>query len=303
MSRTLRPQLPGTAFHITARTQGRESWFTDDIKPAIERIIVEGVTSSKVIFLAHAIMPNHFHLVLRQGARPLGWIMQPIMRRLSLVVQRRRGVKGHVFERRFRSHACENADYIRRAIVYTNLNPKRANLCIDPADYRWTSHTDLLQEDAAGVRGIQVTHTLKLFGDRETNDLRELRQAYLDYVKWRLEKDAHDAAMLPYLVPEPPTRSGDIFFATSFCALPPLLRPNPGDLRDRAVELLLKIDKNCDMDALRFGRLSREKQRIRRELIAALLQQGHRGYRVADFLRVSDSTISLVATQMRYGHL
>jgi REP element-mobilizing transposase RayT len=293
--------MPGIAFHITARTQGREKWFTDDIKPEIERIITTGVTSSKVLFLAHCVMDNHFHIVLRQGAQPLGWIMQPIMRRISLLVQRVVGVGGHVFERRFRSHPCENADYLRRAIVYTNLNATRARLCEHPSEYAWTSHTDLLVDEDCSVRGIQIKHTLNLFAHAETADRADLRGAYLRYVDWRMTKDDHDAAAIPYLAPEPPTDAGDAFFATSFCALPALTRHPQCDLRDKAAELLLKIDGTCSLDTLRYGRLNRQKIEVRRELIAALLQLDYRQCRVADFLRVSTSMVSLVAMRMRYG--
>jgi putative transposase len=295
--------MPGIAFHITARTQGRAKWFTDDIKPEIERIITTGVTSSKALFLAHCVMDNHFHIVLRQGAQPLGWIMQPIMRRISLLVQRVVGIEGHVFERRFRSHPCENADYLRRAIVYTNLNAKRAQLCADPSQYAWASHTDLFLDEDCSVRGIQVMHTLNLFAHSEANDRSDLRGAYLRYVDWRMSKDECDAAEVPYDVPEPQTDAGDAFFATSFCALPPLTRHPQCDLRDKAAQLLSRIDSTCSMDTLRYGRLNRRNMDVRRQLIAGLLQLDYPKYRIADFLRVSASTISLVATKMRYGSL
>jgi putative transposase len=292
--------MPGIAFHITARTQGRERWFTDEIKPEIERIITTGVTSSKALFLAHCVMDNHFHIVLRQGAQTLGWIMQPIMRRISLLVQRVAGVEGHVFERRFRSHPCENADYLRRAIVYTNLNATRAQLCGDPTEYAWTSHTDLFIDEDCSVRGIQVMHTLNLFAQGQTNARADLRGSYLRYVDWRLKKDEHDAAAIPYDVPEPRTDAGDVFFATSFCALPPLVRRPQGDLRDKATEILARIDSGCSMDTLRYGRLNRHKMEVRRQLISALLQLDYAQCSIADFLRVSASTVSLLATRMRY---
>lgn len=153
--------MPGIAFHITARTQGKEPWFRDALRSRIEHILVEGVATSDAIRLSHTVMPNHFHLVIRQSARPLGWIMQPIMRRIAVAVQRTYGVEGHVFERSYRSLACESADHLRRAVAYTHLNPQRAGLCRSPEEYAWSSHVRFLVDDD-GHRGKSIGDFLRL---------------------------------------------------------------------------------------------------------------------------------------------
>jgi REP element-mobilizing transposase RayT len=217
MSRTLRPQMPGIAFHITARAQNREPWFVDNVRSQVERIIIRGVTSSDAMLMAYTVMPNHFHIVLRQGARTLGWVMQPIMRRIALLVQRQFSVKGHVFERRFRSFACADADRLRRAVIYTNLNPWRAELCRDPAEWAWSSHVRLISCATSDIPEGDVLQTLKLFANEATTDWTALAAAYLACLKWRMEKDLHLATDTPYDVPEPPTAFGDRHFAESFC--------------------------------------------------------------------------------------
>jgi REP element-mobilizing transposase RayT len=293
--------MPGVAFHITARAQNREPWFVDGIRDEVERIIIRGVTTSDAMLLSHIVMPNHFHIVARQGQRTLGWVMQPIMRRIALLVQRRFGVEGHVFERRFRSFACENADRLRRAVIYTSLNAWRCGLCTDPAAWAYGSHTRLIACATSDIPERHVLETLKLFAHESTNDWAELVAAYLACLRWRMEKDAHTAAGIPYDVPEPPTDSGDRHFVTSFCALPALsLRPRT-DLRDKAIELLEEMGLDDAVNMLRRRRLNRHLTSVRRQLIAGLLQHGYRVKQIADFLRLSDSAVSLVASQMRYA--
>src|SRR5690606_28499612 len=89
---------------------------------------------------AYVIMPNHLHLVLRQGEEPLWRFMQPYLRRIAIQVQRTHEREGRVFERRYRDRYCADADHLRTAILYTHLNPIRAGLCSDPREYPWSSH-------------------------------------------------------------------------------------------------------------------------------------------------------------------
>src|SRR5687767_3318846 len=99
MSRATRQYINGGVFHITARTQGKRPWFTQRLRGVVVEIIVKGVALSDAKLLAYAVMPNHFHMVVVQGGMTLGTVMQPIMRRIALLIQRSRKCSGHVFER------------------------------------------------------------------------------------------------------------------------------------------------------------------------------------------------------------
>ena len=140
MSRARRQQQPGCVFHVTARTQGRARWFTAAIRSRIAEMIASGVSSAGASLLAFAVMPNHLHIVLAQGRATLGWTMQPILRRVALLVQRTHRLSGHIFERSYASKPCLDADYARTVILYTHFNPVKAGLCSSPEEYAWTSH-------------------------------------------------------------------------------------------------------------------------------------------------------------------
>ncbi len=300
MSRVNRPQMPGVAFHITARTQGREFWFDEVLRPHVERHVVEGVTSSDARLLAYVVMPNHFHIVLRQGTRPLGWIMQPVMRRIALAVQRRFGVEGHVFERRFRSLECRDADHLRRAIIYTHLNPARAGL--DPESYRWSSAV-LYEREVSNqeICDVAVTFALRLFADAPSDSELQLRACYVRYLAWRRNKDSHDLAGTVCPAKEPRMIAGNAHFMASFCAIPANIGRPVADLRDKANELMIRISDGISIDALRRPTLPRALCAVRRQLIAALLELRYPGRDIANFLRVSDSSVSRISTWMRYA--
>ena len=295
MSRVGRQQQPGCVVHITSRTQGHQPWFTEKLRPVIARIIVDGVTSASAALLAYAVMPNHIHVLLAQGPHSLGWTMQAILRRIALLVQRNHGVTGHVFERRFRSKACLDADYVRAAILYTHFNPVRAGLCASLAEYRWTSHPAYCAEDE--VEGIDLHDVLSLFADADQRTRSELRMDYLGFTEWwrthHLLGESHAV--------RPATAGGDRFFATRYAPAPRAPeRLVAVDLRDRAIRLLALIAADCEMDFIRGAHVSRRASRVRRELIAALLSAGYRGCAIATYLRVSPSAVSRVSADLRW---
>ena len=135
MGRRKRPYHPGTIFHLTSRTHRHEEWFDPGLRTTIVELIHRMVARTDAQLLAYAVMPNHLHIVLRQGRMELAQVMQPLMRRVALQVQRQHGFEGSVVERRFRDTACTTPDHVRMAIVYTHLNPWRAGLCGDDLSY------------------------------------------------------------------------------------------------------------------------------------------------------------------------
>jgi putative transposase len=298
MSRAHRSHLPGAAFHITARTQGHAHLFVDEIRDTVQAILIEGIRNSDAQRLALSIMPNHFHLVIRQGSKPLGWLLQPVMRRIAMLVQRTHRLQGHVFERRFRSHLCDSPDYLRNAIVYTHINPLRANLCTNLAQYRWTSHAELIAREARTCE--EHPNPLYLFCDRAPATQADLVASYMKYVEWRITADQFAAEEKPYTVAPPPSAYGDAHFVKMYGALPTASPALLSDLRDVAIQTLLVINRDIDVNELRTSRCSRPLTRIRRQLIASLLQRGYRGRAISRFFGISDAVVSKIAIQMRY---
>src|SRR5687768_11846369 len=135
MPRKRRIHLPHAGFHITARTQDGAKHFVPDMRSDIVQDIEEATSSFGHTLLAQVVMPNHFHIVLRQGETPIGWLMQRIMQRTVMRVRRQHGGEGHVFGRPYWLCVCASAAYLRRAIVYTHMNPCKAGFCEHPSDY------------------------------------------------------------------------------------------------------------------------------------------------------------------------
>jgi REP element-mobilizing transposase RayT len=96
---------------------------------------------------AWALIPNHFHLVVRTGPVPLAAIMRRLMTGYAVWYNRRHGRSGHLFQNRYKSIPCDEEDYLWERVRYVGLNPLRARLAsdLDGLDrYPYGSHSALM---------------------------------------------------------------------------------------------------------------------------------------------------------------
>lgn len=307
MARRRRSYLPGAVFHLTARTQGHEPWFSEPLRSRITEYIAAAIIRTDALLLAFAIMPNHLHLVIRQGDQPLTELMQPLLRRTALLVQRSRGIEGHVLERPYRDRACLDPKYVRNAIVYTHLNPVRGRITFEPEQYRWSSHAMYISPDAGPrcmVPVLAADLSLGLFAARDGESVAEQRRGYNEYLRWRTACDERSSGggarsetkpILP-----PPLAGGDVHWERNFL-VPGSADPVAGvggggsplaDLETIARSVLDDKAPDLPLHKLRSGSKVRKVVEVRRGAIVRMKAAGHRPGAIARYLRVSGSSVS-----------
>jgi putative transposase len=90
---------------------------------------VEDLSEKKAwVVYAWALMPNHFHLLVRTGTVPLSKNMRSLMSGYAGYFNRTHKRVGHVFQNRFKSVLCEEDPYFLELVRYIHLNPLRAGL-------------------------------------------------------------------------------------------------------------------------------------------------------------------------------
>jgi putative transposase len=78
----------------------------------------------QVDILAHALMPNHFHLVLREKADGgIERFMRKTMTAYAMYFNAKHKHSGVLFQGRFKSSHIGNEDYFRWIFAYVHLNP------------------------------------------------------------------------------------------------------------------------------------------------------------------------------------
>ena len=75
----------------------------DDFIDRLNRILAETTTPC----YAWALMPNHFHLLLRTGAVPISNIMRWLLAGYAQAFNRRHRWHGHLFRNRYKSILCQ----------------------------------------------------------------------------------------------------------------------------------------------------------------------------------------------------
>ncbi|MEW6220110.1 MAG: transposase [Thermodesulfobacteriota bacterium] len=148
MPRQSRLDAPGILHHVIARGIERRPLFLDpaDYQDFLHRL--EGATErGRWTVLAWALIPNHFHLLVRTGPVPLAAMMRSLMTGYAQACNRRHGRHGHVFQNRYKSILCDEERYLLELVRYLGLNPLRAGVVADLEQldrHPYSSHSALM---------------------------------------------------------------------------------------------------------------------------------------------------------------
>lgn len=270
------------------------------LRTQIAGLIVHMVGRTDADLAAYAVMPNHLHLILRQGQGELSSVMQPLLRRVAYRVQKHHGFRGTVVERRYRDRPCLSAHHAREAILYTHLNPWRADLCSTDLAYPWTSHGAYGPGADPAAFGIDPRFQHRLLELFALDDDKPRDQLCLDYrwwTEWRMSQDLARAAVgdardSSLRSPRPTTSAAERAWRRHFAMPIDYDVRTPPDLRDLVQTQLARLAPGCSIEELRGSWLPRRLARIRIRLIQAVVAAGHRTGDIARFLHVSPATVS-----------
>lgn len=142
MARLPRLTVPGYPHHIIQRGNNRQAIFAErqDYEQLLA-LIEEHAKRFGVAVHAYVLMSNHFHLLATpEDASGIPQMMQAVGRQYVRYFNRRQARTGTLWEGRYRSTLIQAERYLLACMVYIDLNPVRAGMVSDPADYPWSSH-------------------------------------------------------------------------------------------------------------------------------------------------------------------
>ena len=148
MPRKARIDAPGALHHIIVRGIERRKIFVDDDDrdDFLERLAVNLGKTGTACF-AWALIPNHFHLLLRTGNYPIADVMRRLLTGYVLTFNRRHRRSGVLLQNRYKSILCQEEPYFLELVRYIHLNPLRAKLVKDLKDldrYAYCGHVAIL---------------------------------------------------------------------------------------------------------------------------------------------------------------
>jgi putative transposase len=141
MARLPRLILPGQAHHVILRGNNRQAIFFSDLdRQHLLVTLAEVATQYQVAVHAYVLMDNHLHLLLSPAtAEALSRMMQSLGRRYVGWFNARHQRSGTLWEGRFRAGLVEGERHLLACMRYIELNPIRAGLCVEPAQWSWSS--------------------------------------------------------------------------------------------------------------------------------------------------------------------
>ncbi|MDW7711539.1 MAG: transposase [Deferrisomatales bacterium] len=180
MPRQARLDLPGLLQHVIVRgIERRRIFFDDEDREDFVGRLSRLLVATKTQCFAWALLPNHFHLLLRPTEIPLASFMRRLLTGYAVTFNRRHKRSGHLFQNRYKSIVCDEEEYLLALVRYIGLNPLRARLAsnLDELDrYPWCGHAVILGNRE--LPGQSVDEVLGRFGTK----VKEATTRYRDFV-------------------------------------------------------------------------------------------------------------------------
>jgi putative transposase len=160
MPRQPRLDIPGLLQHVIVRGIERRHIFLDDRdrQRFVERF-GQLLTNTGTDCYAWALIPNHFHLLLRCNRVELSRFMRRLLTGHAVYFNLRHNRSGHLFQNRYKSIVCEEDSYFQELIRYIHLNPLRAGQVTnleELARYPWCGHSVLLGHHVLPGQAVDV---------------------------------------------------------------------------------------------------------------------------------------------------
>ena len=142
MPRRPRVHLAGVPLHIVQRGHNRDAcFFAEEDYLSYRHWLGEALKESGCALHAYVLMTNHVHLLLTPPQpQDVPRLIISLGRRYVQYINKTYRRTGTLWDSRYKSSLVQQETYLLRCQRYIELNPVRAAMVDDPADYRWSSY-------------------------------------------------------------------------------------------------------------------------------------------------------------------
>lgn len=181
MPRQGRITIAGGIYHIIQRgIERREIYRDDEDRKEFLRRLEKGLEDTGDQCYGWVLMPNHFHLIIRSGVKPVSALMRGLLTGYALYFNRRHKRSGYLYQGRYKSILCQEDAYLLELVRYVHLNPLRGRLVKDLKElnhYHWSGHGVILGKN----KGVwqETKEVLALFSQCK----HEAMERYLEFIK------------------------------------------------------------------------------------------------------------------------
>lgn len=136
--------VKGSYYHIYNRGLNRNNiFFTDQNYLYCLKLIGQYIKDLQITVIAYCLMPNHYHLLLRQDSEvSVSKLIQNVFNRYVQAINNYLGRKGTLFEGRYKHVHVGDDSYIVHLCRYIHLNPVEAGLVKKPEDWKFSNYRE-----------------------------------------------------------------------------------------------------------------------------------------------------------------
>jgi putative transposase len=137
MPRKRRFFLPDIPVHVVQRGNNRQAVFFDDNDYRVYLDwLADAASQHGCLVHAYVLMTNHIHLLMTPATdQSISAALQALGRRFVPYINHSYQRTGTLWEGRFKASPVQNEDYLLTCYRYIELNPVRAGMVENPADY------------------------------------------------------------------------------------------------------------------------------------------------------------------------
>jgi putative transposase len=184
--------MAGALQHATVRGNDRRPTYLCDDDRLLHLSVLERVTILyEWVVLAYCLMGNHAHFLIETPEPNLGAGMRLLNGLYARRFNREHGRIDHLYRNRYGSKLITSEEHLLECIRYIPLNPVRAGLVTDPADWPWSSYgatAGIVQAPSF----LAVERVLGLFASNPT----VARRRYAEFVADGIGRPPLSVAML-----------------------------------------------------------------------------------------------------------
>lgn len=147
MSRKPREKSSSGIYHIMVRgINGQDIFHDDRDKQKFIKIMSKYKDICQYEVYGYCLMSNHIHLLIKECKQTISQVMKRIGTSYVYWYNMKYERSGHLFQGRFKSESVEDDKYLLVVLRYIHLNPIKAGLVEEAADYKWSSYSEYINQ-------------------------------------------------------------------------------------------------------------------------------------------------------------
>ncbi|MEW6456428.1 MAG: transposase [Acidobacteriota bacterium] len=182
MARPLRIEFPGAFYHITSRgIEKRKIFLNDKDYRIFLKLLKKMVERYSINLYAYVLMDNHYHLLLETRLGNLSKMMHDLNSSYITYFNKEYNRVGPLLQGRYKSILVEKDSYLLELVRYLHLNPVRAKLVDDIADYPWSSYKTYIRRE--NIPWLKREEVLSLFSENIESSIEKFNKFIMDGIR------------------------------------------------------------------------------------------------------------------------